>query len=285
VLTDLAEFTHYVTRLKLAPHAAEHAAIAETERVRGAAFAAALSVRVLSRAWQMLVKGIQEVAQAPRPLAAAEMVLVRLCHAADLPTPDEAVRLVGEREGAANPPATPGRGGVSATAMPHGGRSLQVRQAEPSAAVESAERAPVLRRFADLIARAREERDLALVRALERHVRPVRFEAGRLEIALTPEAEPDLPQRLGQVLKDWTGERWMVVVSQAGAGQTVHETRQKKRAALFEDVRADPLVREVLDRFPGAEIVEVRERGEGLDDMAVAAVDSFEADAGADDED
>ncbi len=94
VLTDLADFTHYVTRLKLAPNAAAHAAISEAERVRGTAFAEALSLRELSRAWQMLTKGIQEVALVARPLAAAEMVLVRLCHAADLPAPDEAVRML-----------------------------------------------------------------------------------------------------------------------------------------------------------------------------------------------
>ena len=100
VLTDLADFAHYVTRLKLAPNAAAHGAISETERVRGAAFAEALSLRELSRAWQMLAKGIQEVALVARPLAAAEMVLVRLCHAADLPTPDEAIRMLTEPDGA-----------------------------------------------------------------------------------------------------------------------------------------------------------------------------------------
>jgi DNA polymerase-3 subunit gamma/tau len=105
VLTDLAEFTHYVTRLKLAPKAASHAALSETERVRGAVFAETLSVGVLSRTWQMLLKGIGEVAEASRPLAAADMILVRLCHAADLPTPDEAIRMVREREPELRAPA------------------------------------------------------------------------------------------------------------------------------------------------------------------------------------
>ena len=94
VLTDLASFTHFVTRLKLVPAAADDAAITDVERTRGAEFAARLSIRVLSRTWQMLVKGIAEVQAAPRPIAAAEMVLVRLAYAADLPTPDEALRLL-----------------------------------------------------------------------------------------------------------------------------------------------------------------------------------------------
>ncbi len=122
VLSDLADFVHYVTRLKLAPNAATHQAISETERVRGTAFAEALSLRELSRAWQMLTKGIQEVALVARPLAAAEMVLVRLCHAADLPTPDEAIRMLtraGRRAVSARAatPRTPrGRGAALANA-------------------------------------------------------------------------------------------------------------------------------------------------------------------------
>ena len=89
----------------------------------------------------------------------------------------------------------------------------------------------------------------------------MRFEPGRIEISLTPEAESDLPQRLSRILQEWTGDRWIIVVGQEKAAETVHETRQRSRAALMEEVRADPLVRQVLERFPGAEIVEVRERG------------------------
>src|SRR5947207_10333774 len=92
VLSDLAEFTHFVTRVKVVPAVADDASLAETERTRGRAFAAALSMRVLSRTWQMLFKGLAEVKEAGKPLAAAEMVLVRIAYAADLPTPDEVIR-------------------------------------------------------------------------------------------------------------------------------------------------------------------------------------------------
>jgi DNA polymerase-3 subunit gamma/tau len=90
----------------------------------------------------------------------------------------------------------------------------------------------------------------------------VRFEANRIEIALTTEAEPELPQRLAAVLNEWTGTRWMVAVTQDPAVPTLHETRLRERAALMEEVRADPLVQHVLDRFPGAEIIGVRNRAE-----------------------
>ena len=100
VLSDLAEFTHFVTRVKVVPAVADDLSLAEAERTRGRAFAAALSMRVLSRTWQMLFKGLAEVQEAGKPLAAAEMVLVRIAYAADLPTPDEVdPRYSAERRG------------------------------------------------------------------------------------------------------------------------------------------------------------------------------------------
>jgi DNA polymerase-3 subunit gamma/tau len=89
VLSDLAEFTHFVTRVKVVPAVADDVSLSEAERIRGRAFAAQLSMRVLSRAWQMLLKGISEVQASGRPVAAAEMVLVRIAYAADLPTPGQ----------------------------------------------------------------------------------------------------------------------------------------------------------------------------------------------------
>ena len=109
ILADLAEFTHFVTRVKVIPAVADDLSLSEAERTRGRAFAAQLSMRVLSRTWQMLLKGVAEVPESGRPVAAAEMVLVRIAYAADLPTPDEVVRSLSEN-GAA--PARPqGNGG------------------------------------------------------------------------------------------------------------------------------------------------------------------------------
>ncbi len=257
VLTDLADFTHYVTRLKLAPEAADQAAMSETERVRGAAFAGTLSLRELSRAWQMLSKGVLEAGEAPRPLAAAEMVLVRLCYAADLPTPDEAIRMLAEGSGPGGSAGQSHRQPAPVAAPQARGQAAPMLKAQAMPLAESAE--PTLQSFEDIVARARAERDRLLVFALERHVRPVRFEPGRIEIALLPEAERDLPQKLMHALREWTGERWMVAVSAADGGETLHEARKKSEASLLEEVRADPLVKQVLERFPGAEIVGVRE--------------------------
>ncbi len=250
--------------------------------MRGAAFAETLSLRELSRAWQMLVKGIQEVALAAQPLAAAEMVLVRLCHAADLPTPDEAIRMLAKgmpgapRLRDAPSRAAPKRASPRAADRARRRPGRDFRRSRPRFPLRRPSRR--CKSFEDVIARAKAERDRLLVFALERHVRPIRFEQGRIEIALTPAAERDLPQKLMAALKAWTGERWMVTVTTAEGGETAHEARAKSEAALFDEASADPLVRQVLERFPGAEIVGVRERITEPDDAA-DAIDAESPDA------
>jgi DNA polymerase-3 subunit gamma/tau len=117
-----------------------------------------------------------------------------------------------------------------------------------------------IRNFEDLVKFANDRRDRLAVFALERHVRPVRCEWGQLEIALTEDADPELPQILVEKLLEWTGERWVVAVIGETRTLSVHESRAERRASLIEDARGDPLVAGVLGAFPGAEIVEVRER-------------------------
>ncbi|MCE1237920.1 MAG: DNA polymerase III subunit gamma/tau [Hyphomicrobiales bacterium] len=297
VVADLADFTHFVTRMKLVPDAADDGSTSEDERVRGRAMAEGLSLRVLSRAWQMLLKGFDEVKNAPKALAAAEMLFVRLAYAADLPTPDEALKML--REGAATPaPATPrGTGPSAPSGGPSGGGSMAVsavagasapqaaplatptaRLAEsPTAAPgprlvannptpaptppKPARRGPALASLADVAALAAEHRDIRLKIAVERQLRPVAFEPGRIDVSLDPGAPFDLPQDLARKLSEWTGERWIVAVSREAGGATVAEEREQLRDRLVTDARAEPLVAAVLKRFPGAAIVDVRMRG------------------------
>jgi DNA polymerase-3 subunit gamma/tau len=291
VLSDLAEFTHFVTRVKVVPAVADDPSFAETERTRGRAFATQLSMRVLSRTWQMLFKGLTEMKDAGKPLAAAEMVLVRIAYAADLPTPDEVIRDIQNGAGSAPPngalapqngalappngPLAPPSGAPRASAAPRfdpprGAPRASLAPAQlvtaqlPDVSALCAEGPPTLAvaGFAELIALAAERRDLATKSALERDVRLVRFEEGKLEIALEPSARKTLVNDLSRKLSEWTGKRWMVVVSAETGAPTVQQQTAAQQNALEQGVRADPLVKAVLARFPGAEIVGVRRRDE-----------------------
>jgi DNA polymerase-3 subunit gamma/tau len=224
---------------------------------------------VLARTWQMLLKGIAEVEAAGRPIDAAEMVLVRIAYAADLPTPDEVIRSLGDTargngSGVAPGAPTPRAELPARSEAPRGGGGTRGPLAsaapttEPVARGETAAPARAYKTFEDLIALAAEKRDVAMKSALERDVRLVRFEDGMIEIALEASAPKALVGELSKKLLDWTGRRWMVAVSTEPGAPPIRAQAEARKAELKNDVRGDPLVQAVLARFPGAEIVEVR---------------------------
>ena len=279
ILSDLAAFSHVVTRLKLLPEAARDPALSEVERVRGTDFAQKLSVRTLSRAWQILLKGIPEVQAANRPVAAAEMVLVRLAYAADLPTPDEALRILkdGAPLPAGGPPAPSAKpNGPSAS----GTMALAASQAQPQPRPQpSAEPTLRLRRFEDVVALAGEKREIVLKAALERDVRLVRFEEGRIELSLTETGSRTIANDLTRALQQWTGERWMVALSSEEGEATLHEKAVAAERERKAGAANHPLVQAVLSKFPGAQIVNVVERTEKTGEDADTEI-LGEADAG-----
>lgn len=278
VMSDLAAFTHLVTRLKIVPDAAADPSLSETERLRGADFAGRLSMRALSRAWQILLKAIPEVQSAPRPLAAAEMALVRLAYAADLPTPDEALRRLRDEASAGEgetrhalppepvavaPPRPVLEQVVPPPAQAVNAPPLALRASAPAPARSSPapapEAGPRLARFEDVVALADARRDILMKAALERDVHLVRFEEGRIELRLAPGGRPSLANDLSAALTSWTGRRWVVTLSQEEGAPTLAENSRMASETRRENAAADPFVREALSRFPGAEIVDVRE--------------------------
>jgi len=272
VLIDLASFVHFVTKTKVAPNVFDPSAT-QIERERGGAFAQSLSMSVLSRAWQILLKGAEEVKDSPRPLPAADMVLVRLAYAADLPAPEDVLKaLATAPSGGASPGSSPApsRGGPSPSGGPGGASNaaprLAASQAAPSAtpvlvsAVPAPDGAPLvsMRSFAELVTLAAEKRDIQTKAALERDVRLVRFEPGVLEFSLAPGASAGLAAQLTRKLQDWTGQRWMVALSSAPGAPTLMEQAAARENEKRIGLQAHPLVRAALDQFPGAVIVAVR---------------------------
>lgn len=291
ILLELAEFTHLVMRFKIMPDAPARSATRE-EREHALSFASRLSMPVIDRAWQVLGKGIEEVRQSPRALAAADMVLVRLAHLADMPTPDEALRRLGQ--GAAGQgiagqsaaprveprhPASVGRATGGAQRQP--AHDAYVPPLQQAASPQPAPTA-MFQTFADVVARAASERDVQLKIALERDVRLVRFEDGTIEFSLAPGGSPDLVQKLMRKLGEWTGQRWMVALSRAEGSPSLRETADAKRREREHGVAQHPVVRSVLERFPGAEIVGVRDGASDDQAAPAASISGAHADAGED---
>jgi DNA polymerase-3 subunit gamma/tau len=285
VILELAEFAHLVTRIKVAPDTADSSALTPEESRRGRALAERLSIPVLSRAWQILSKGVEELRGSEMPLAAADMVLVRLAHAAELPTLDEALRRLGQGGDARAPaagrdPAQMPRG--AAPSSPPRGAQAQAPAREPAALATPAPEPSgmAITDFPALVALAHEKRDMLLKIALEREVRLVRFEPGRLEFELAPRGSPQLAQNLTQRLQSWTGERWMVSLVKSGGQPTIAERREAAARERLGGLEADPVIASVLARFPGAQIVAVR----GKDAEPAQSPPQADADIGYNDE-
>ncbi len=277
VLNDLLDLTHWLTRVKLVPEAADAITVPEAERRRGRDLAERLAMPQLARGWQMLLKGLGEARAAPDPLAAAEMVLVRLAFVAELPAPAELVEALshggGDRPSPAPappaPPASPaGAGDVSvadrraADATDGGGPAARTSLA-PEPPAETAEIPPRPTSLAEVVALADAKREPVLAANLRNHVRLVRFDPGRIEFRPTDDAPETLANDIRERLGDWSGERWVVVVSNDEEGApTLAEQAEKARARRIAEAKDHPLVRAVLDTFPEAEVTDVRKRAD-----------------------
>ena len=305
VLTDLADFTHLVTRMKVAPKSADEASVTEAERARGRDYAENLSVRLLSRAWQILLKGVQEVQAASKPLAAADMVLVRLAYAADLPDPGD---LMAQIRGGQNPLAgaapsggsggapSGGSGSAMAVGMSYssgntgGGPTMQATGRPQLSAIQGGKPAPQaapalapqpepevqakpaygLKSLYDCAALASEKGDIPFKVKIQRQMRLVKFEPGKIEIQPTEDAPADIAGEFGRKLTEWTGQRWFVVVSRSQGRPTIHEEQEANQQQLLSDARSHPTVAALLAQFPGAKVVDVKVQVTEEDEVALA---------------
>ena len=266
VVQDLLEITHWLTRLKIAPDLANDPTVPEAERARGRDLAAKLSMPTLARAWQMLLKGLGEIQQAPTPLAAAEMVMVRLTYASDLPTPGEIVAGSGS---SAVPPSGPRPGGggasgrMSSSAVasssvraPGGNGQVQALRAEPQAA--PAEKVEP-QNFVELVQLFETRREGILHAHLVNNVHLVSYEPGKLVFRPADHAPRNLNALLKQLLDRWTGRTWTVFMDYNADGaptltQQAHVAREAQKAVAA----SHPLVDAVLKAFPGSTIEAVR---------------------------
>ncbi|TQV83259.1 DNA polymerase III subunit gamma/tau [Denitrobaculum tricleocarpae] len=303
VLQDLMDFTHFLTRARLTPESLNAPGVPEAERRRGKELAEKLSMPVLTRTWQILLKGLGEVQNAPNPLQATEMILIRLAYASELPTPGDLIKQL--QSTPQNAAAAPGGAGASPSgaqagagmrsdavsspeqrpqdaAQPatvvtsHGGTGTAMLRAVEPEAQESPElaaetspeepqpkaapspTAPVLPRpksFADVIELARSRREAIVAAHLVNDVHLVSFAEGAIEFRPNDDAPRDLANRLGNLLQDWTGRRWMVSVSSEAGAPSIRNQQDTLEANLTAVAMEDPLVKAVMGTFPGAKVV------------------------------
>jgi len=289
IIQDLLDLTHILTKLRAVPEARDmKQAMSAGEVVRASDLAQKLSMPTLGKTWQIFLKGLGEVQAAPNPQSAAEMVIIRLAYAADLPDPADLIKSLKDGNNASGATSS----GSKPTGQSASGASVGVSSAPVS--VE----APRGGGGGEMAALAIVPQDLTplapvtsiqtledIVRALDTHdevllssqvyqyVHLVKLESlsagGRLEIRPESEAPPNLAQNLGQALSRIFNERWMVSVSGASGQPTLADIADAALAAEREEVINMPVIKEILSVFPDANIKainHIQNKTEGLDE-------------------
>ena len=273
ILTDMLEVVHWLTRIKVVPRAADGMEVTETERNRGWDMQSRLKMPVLARAWQMLLKGLEEARFAPSTRQAAEMILIRLAFTSSLPTPDEALKRDDLEQSFKNspiPPATlaPSFDPTVPKLMKRTRSSVDVEatvvesisDVTSGSGEKEAQEAPVNRSyesFIDIVVLAGTVGEFVLKAHLENEVHVITFEPGHIEFRPSKAAPPNLAEKLNNFLNEHTDLRWIVRVSGQDGSPTIMETRVEGQELLKAEAAKHPLVQSVINAFPGAKLTDV----------------------------
>jgi DNA polymerase-3 subunit gamma/tau len=237
ILRGLMDLTHRIAVAQVAGNAADAHSTEEREAIEG--WAKGLRAGQLHRLWQLLLKGHDEVKSAPDPLVAAQMALLRIMHASDMPDPGALVRKL--EEIAARAPAAPAaaEAGVAAPGA-------------PSASTPAA----ITPRWEALVDDVEHIGELSTANTMRMQVRVVELAPGLLRYTQPPAFKEDVAAIVRAGLQKATGERWQVERVDADGAPTLVEVAEVKKAADAEALRTSPLVEATLAAFPGAELIE-----------------------------
>ena len=236
ILQDLLELSHLLTQIKVMPDLSDSPNFSREDFAKARSIAEKLDVPFLSRVWQMLVKGVQEANIAANSLMAAEMILVRISYSSSLPNPGDLIKKIQKGDIGKNPNPAPE---VSAPTKVLEGALLKNKSPN---------------NFAEMVEMFKDNGELFLYNWLQNEVHPVQFEKGKLEIRLTDSAPRDLPNRVMACLNSWTGNRWLVIVSNEEGEQTIKQQREQKSDDEKTKAANDKDVLAILQAFPGAKI-------------------------------
>ena len=282
VLKDLAEITHWISVSKITPDMNEDPTITPDERTRGIELSKTLSMRALTRMWQMLVKSLGEIAIAPSPIMAAEMIIIRLTHAADLPPTDELIKIIESKlrpnrneksfENQQKPLDTSSANNELTRAKHNNSSNLKI-----ATAVDEEVGIFNYMKFDHVLELIKQKRDVKLLIDIESGLRLVSYRPGYIEFTPTDLAPANLAQRLSNRLKEWTGIRWAVSVVQDGEAQTIIEKKERNAKELETEAYSHPFVKEALVQFPAARIVNVISRKKLEEEAAIQALEEVDS--------
>jgi DNA polymerase III subunit gamma/tau len=227
-------------------------------RVTGAAMSgmpetlSAQTLPALSRAWQILLRSLQDFAQTPDPLAAAEMAIIRLGYASHLPDPGKLIKTLSDDRGIVAPPISTS---PKTSRVPEPVARLGVATAVAESVQEQI--APNPSTLEGMVALLEQNGQMIVASQVAHYVRPIKLEPGHLEFMPVDGAPPRLSQDLGAALQQMTGQRWIIAVGRGVAQPTLAEQQRQQEESIRANIENDPVVRAVLLAFPGTKIEDI----------------------------
>ena len=283
IIRDLAEITHWVSVIKITPDAADDPTVSPDEKARGQSFSQSLSMRVLTRTWQLLLKALDEISSAPNSMMAAEMAIIRITHVSDLPSPGELVKKLTNSQ--PDNTVVKKESSEGATTNTTSSNYIQSHSKETNStstggntalALDAETLALQYPTFESVLEIIRKFRDMKLLIDVENSIRLSSYMPGRIEFTPTKDAPKDLAQRLGQLLQSWTGFRWAVTVVSHCSAKTIQEHRNAEEAQLKLDAKLHPFVKTVFEKFPKASITEIKSQAQIITEAAQTSLPEIE---------
>jgi DNA polymerase-3 subunit gamma/tau len=251
LVTDLLDLIHLAS---MQAAGGSDDALIESEREMIAGLAESGIAR-LGRAWQLLLKGHGELGQAPNPAAACEMLIIRLAHTAHMPTPGELMQKLPNTIPSA-PPSGPSAPAPSAPVSLSAASSSADTVPIETAPIETASSMPSS--LGEIVALAETNGEMLMAARIRNHVKLVSLKPCNLQIGLVGAAPDQLAGDIARYLSQWTGQRWLVSLSDSGGAQTLAEELRDADEKLRDTIASEPLVAQILDIFPGASIDEIK---------------------------
>ena len=283
IIRDLAEVTHWVSVIKITPDAADDPTVSPDEKARGQSFSQSLSMRVLTRTWQLLLKALDEISSAPNSMMAAEMAIIRITHVSDLPSPGELVKKLTNSQPDNTVVKKESSEGVRTNTTSSSYIQSQSKETNSTSidgntaiALDAETLALQYPTFESVLEIIRKFRDMKLLIDVENSIRLSSYMPGRIEFTPTKDAPKDLAQRLGQLLQSWTGFRWAVTVVSHCSAKTIQEHRNAEETQLELDAKLHPFVKTVFEKFPKASITEIKSQTQIITEAAQTSLPEIE---------
>lgn len=245
VLQDLINITHLVAKVKIVPTFADDPSLSESEKDFCKRLAPNIPIAILSKIWQMMIKGLSELSLAPVQIDALEMILIRVAYSASLPTPFEILNDVKKKS----------------ELIPQKKQAYQQGEAStgsfPSASAKIDEQSSSGLKFnspEELAAYLENSRRVLLAYSFKHDMSFIKFANGQIEATASDKINNDFLLDLQNILMEATGIKWDINIVSGAVGETIADKEQAQDNANKKNVSDLPLVKAILAEFKGAKI-------------------------------